>query len=56
MFRVPKTNTIGIVVGSIIAAIMTAHMISTAIQFAHDQSDMGIVSWAAGLPMLVAPQ
>ncbi len=43
-------------VGSIIAAIMTAHMMKTASQFAHDQSDIGIVSSAAGLPMLVAPQ
>ena len=43
-------------VGSIIAAIMTAHMMNTASQFAADQSDIGIVSWAAGLPMLVAPQ
>ena len=56
LFRLPKTDTMGIAVGSIIAAIMTAHMMKTASQFAPDQSDMGIVSWAAGLPMLVAPQ
>ena len=38
------------------AAIMTAHMTNTASQFAADQSDIGIVSCAAGLSMLVAPQ
>ena len=53
---VPKTDTIGMAVGSIIAAIMTAHMMNTASQFAADQSDIGIASCAAGLPMLVAPQ
>ena len=38
------------------AAIMTAHMMNTASQFASDQSDMGIVSCAAGLSIWVAPQ
>jgi hypothetical protein len=38
------------------AAIMTAHMTNTASQFAADQSDMGIVSCAAGLSILLAPQ
>jgi len=38
------------------AAIMTAHMTNTASQFAADQSDMGMVSCAAGLSMLLAPQ
>jgi hypothetical protein len=43
-------------VGSIIAAIMTAHIVNTRTQFDTDQSDIGIVSCAAGLSMLVAPQ
>src|ERR1700749_2907758 len=55
-FRFPKTETIGMAVGSIMAAIITAHMMKTGSQFAHDQSDIGIVSCAAGLPILVAPQ
>src|SRR5271156_2385786 len=55
-FKLAKTDTIGMAVGSIMAAIMTAHMMSTASQFAADQSDIGIVSCAAGLSMLVAPQ
>jgi hypothetical protein len=38
------------------AAIMTAHMTNTASQFAADQSDIGIVSCAAGLSILLAPQ
>src|ERR1700761_2990202 len=50
-FKVANTDAIGMAVGSIIAAIMTAHMTNTASQFAADQSDIGIASWAAGLPM-----
>ena len=38
------------------AAIITAHMMNTASQFTSDQSDIGIVSCAAGLSILVAPQ
>jgi len=38
------------------AAIMTAHMMNTASPFASDQSDIGIVSRAAGLSIFVAPQ
>jgi hypothetical protein len=56
LFSVPKTDTIGIVAGSIMAAIMTIHMMNTARQLAADQSDIGIVSCTAGLPMLIAPQ
>jgi hypothetical protein len=41
--------------GSIMAAIMTVHMVNTASQFAIDHADMGIISCAAGLFMLVAP-
>src|ERR1035437_9979296 len=41
--------------GSIIAAIMTVHMVNTASQFAIDHADMGIISCAAGLCILVAP-
>src|SRR5208282_6729412 len=55
-FRLAKHKTIGAVDGSIIAAIMTAHMTNTASQFAADQSDIGIVSCAAGLSMWTAPQ
>src|SRR5271154_805860 len=55
-FNSPKHKTIGAAEGSIMAAIMTAHMMNTASQFASVQSDMGIVSCAAGLSILVAPQ
>ena len=41
--------------GSIMAAIMTVHMVNTASQFAIDHADMGIISCAAGLCILVAP-
>ena len=51
-----KMRSIGNADGNIMAAIITAHMRNTAIKFAPDQSDIGIVSWAAGLPMSVAPQ
>ena len=37
------------------AAIMTVHMVNTASQFATDHADMGIISCAAGLSILVAP-
>ena len=41
--------------GSIMAAIMTVHMVNTASQFAIDHADIGIISCAAGLCILVAP-
>src|SRR5208282_6753840 len=55
-FRLAKHKTIGAMDGSIMAAIMTAHMANTASQFAADQSDIGIVNCAAGLSMWMAPQ
>src|SRR5271166_5988762 len=55
-FRLAKHRTIGATDGSIMAAIMTGHMTNTASQFAADQSDIGIVSCAAGLSILLAPQ
>jgi len=42
--------------GSIMAAIMTLHMVNTASQFALDHAVAGIMSCAAGLSIWVAPQ
>ena len=49
-------STIGVADGSIIAAIMTLHIAKTASQLASDHDGvMGIINWASGLSMLVAP-
>jgi hypothetical protein len=37
------------------AAIMTVHTVNTASQFAIDHADMGVISCATGLSILVAP-
>ena len=54
-FSAAKQRIIGAAEGSIIAAIIAAHMMKTASQFAADHADIGIVSCASGLCMLVAP-
>ena len=54
-FSAEKHTIIGAAEGSIIAAIITAHMTNTASQFAADQWYIGMVSRAVGLFMLVAP-
>ena len=52
----PYRSTSGEADGSIMAAIMTLHMAKTASQLASDHAGvMGIISWASGLDMLVAP-
>ena len=54
-FSAAKQRTMIAADGSIMAAIMTVHMVNTASQFAIDHADMGIISCAAGLCILVAP-
>ena len=54
-FSAAKQRIIGAAEGSIIAAIMTAHMMKTASQFANDHSDIGMVSCATGVCMFMAP-
>jgi hypothetical protein len=55
-FKAAKESSIGVAEGSIIAAIMTLHIAKTANQLASDQvADLGIISSATGLCMLVAP-
>ena len=55
LFSAAKQRIIGAAEGSIIAAIITAHMMKTASQLGTDHADIGMVSCASGLCMLVAP-